>query len=262
MVCLNQFHDIIPGSSIGPVYVESLQQYERVMLIAEQAQNAALDVIRQRIAGDVVVNPSPVAQRGVPPYAIAAATQPHPTVTITLGDVHTLENERLLAAFNAAGDLVRLYDKANAREALPAGAVANQMQAFEDRPQMWDAWDIDIFYQDRMWLAEPAHHITHEGDALIVQRQILNSPYTQRICLEGDVLRFDTEIDWRERHILLKVAFPVEVLSSAASYDVQWGHVQRPTHWNTSWDWARFERRPQMGRPERGRLWRQLVERL
>ncbi len=241
LVCLNQFHDIIPGSSIGPVYVESLQQYERVMSIAEQAQDAALDVIRQHVAGDVVVNPSPVAQRGVPPYAVTAAPQPHPTATITLDEVYTLKNEHLLAAFNAAGDLVRLYDQTNARDVLPAGAIANQMQAFEDRPQMWDAWDIDIFYQDRLWLAEPAHSIAREGDALIVQRRILNSPYTQRIYLEGDVLRFDTEIDWRERHILLKVAFPVEVLSSAASYDVQWGYVQRPTHWNTSWDWARFE---------------------
>lgn len=242
LVCLNQFHDIIPGSSIGPVYVESLQQYERVMLIAEQAQNAALEVIRQHIASDAVVNPSPVEQDGIPPYAIASSI-PHPTRTaaLTLGDVNTLENERLLAVFDAAGDLVRLYDKVNEREVMPAGAIGNQMQAFEDRPQMWDAWDIDVFYQDRMWLADPASSITRDGDTLIIQRQIMSSPYTQRIRLEGDMLRFNTEIDWRERHILLKVAFPVDVLSPVATYDVQWGHVQRPTHWNTSWDWARFE---------------------
>jgi len=40
---------------------------------------------------------------------------------------------------------------------------------------------------------------------------------------------------------MLKVAFPVEVFSPVATYEIQWGNVQRPTHRNTSWDWARFE---------------------
>jgi alpha-mannosidase len=242
LVCLNQFHDIIPGSSIGPVYAESLQQYGRVMFIAQQAENAALEVLRQHLKEGAFVNPSPVEQRGLPPYSVGMPTaEPDAPAKITIGEQYTLENERLLAVFNAAGDLVRLYDKANEREVLPTGAIGNQFQAFEDRPQMWDAWDIDIFYQDRMWLADSASSITRDGDALTIQRQIMSSPYTQRIRLDGDMLRFDTEIDWRERHVLLKVAFPVEVLSSMATYDVQWGYVQRPTHWNTSWDWARFE---------------------
>ena len=55
------------------------------------------------------------------------------------------------------------------------------------------------------------------------------------------VLDFDTWIDWRERHILLKAAFPVDVLSPVATHEIQWGSIQRPTHRNTSWDWARFE---------------------
>jgi alpha-mannosidase len=78
---------------------------------------------------------------------------------------------------------------------------------------------------------------------LLIERQILNSRYTQRIslCHNSPRLDFVTEIDWQERHILLKAAFPVDVLSPTATYEIQWGNVTRPTHRNTSWDWARFE---------------------
>jgi alpha-mannosidase len=61
---------------------------------------------------------------------------------------------------NADGDITRIYDKVNAREVLPAGAIANQFQAFEDRPLNWDAWDVDIYLGDKCWLAEPAESIT------------------------------------------------------------------------------------------------------
>ena len=76
-----------------------------------------------------------------------------------------------------------------------------------------------------------------------MKRRILSSEYTQRISLERASFRvdFDTVIDWRERHVLLKAAFPVNILSPVATHEIQWGHVQRPTHHNTSWDWARFE---------------------
>jgi alpha-mannosidase len=78
---------------------------------------------------------------------------------------------------------------------------------------------------------------------LEVRRRILNSEYVQRISLayNNPRLDFDTTIAWQERHVLLKVAFPVNVLAPAATYEIQWGNVQRPTHRNTSWDWARFE---------------------
>jgi alpha-mannosidase len=78
---------------------------------------------------------------------------------------------------------------------------------------------------------------------LEVRRRVLHSDYVQHISLNYNSPRldFDTTIDWRERHILLKVAFPVDVLSNVATYEIQWGNVQRATHRNTSWDWARFE---------------------
>jgi len=99
-----------------------------------------------------------------------------------------------------------------------------------------------------MWTADPAAsvQVVESGPlraTLEVRRRILHSEYVQRISLSCDSPRldFDTSIDWRERHMLLKVAFPVDILSPVATYEIQWGNVERPTHRNTSWDWARFE---------------------
>jgi alpha-mannosidase len=293
LVCLNQFHDIIPGSSIGPVYVDSQQQYAEVRQLATAARDAALNTIADHADGDVlIVNPTgftrhdlacvplpadsillrpdgqPMLTQSVddgvlidagslPPYSVTSLRLlPSPSGR-RVGDEREgsltispslIENDLLRVELNAAGDITRIYGKTNRREVLPPGAVANQWQAFEDRPMFWDAWDIDIYYDDKTWLAEPAESIrvVEAGPlraTLEIKRVILSSAYTQRISLTHNSPRLDvsTTIDWRERHILLKVAFPVEVLSPVATYEIQWGNVERPTHRNTSWDWARFE---------------------
>src|SRR5581483_305491 len=64
---------------------------------------------------------------------------------------------------------------------------------------------------------------------------------TLTLCSGGRRIEFATDIDWHESHRLLKVAFPVTVRSARATYEIQYGHVERPTHANTSWDVARFE---------------------
>jgi alpha-mannosidase len=159
-----------------------------------------------------------------------------------------LENDYLKVEFNIDGDITRIFDKQANREVLPLNTITNQFQVFEDRPKSWDAWDVDIFYDDKMWLAEPASSIkvVEYGElrqTIEVKRKIQNSELTQRISLSRNSPRldFDTHINWQERHTMLKVAFPVDVLSPQAAYEIQWGNVTRPTHRNTSWDWARFE---------------------
>src|SRR5690606_18795506 len=153
------------------------------------------------------------------------------------------ENDYIRVELTEAGDISRIFDKVNGREVLAPEALANQFQAFEDRPLSWDAWDVDIFYEDKLWLADPANSIEviEAGPlraTLEIKRRILNSSYVQHISLAYNSPRLDfaTTIDWRERHILLKVAFPVEVFTPAATYEIQWGNVERPTHRNTSWD--------------------------
>jgi alpha-mannosidase len=159
-----------------------------------------------------------------------------------------LENEMLRVEFEATGDIVRIYDKEAQREVLAPGGIANQFQIFEDRPRMPDAWDIDVYYDDCMWLAEPAGEVrvVEAGPlraAVEIRRRISSSVIQQRISLAHNSRRldFDTTVVWTERHMMLKVAFPVDVFAPVATYEIQWGNVERPTHRNTSWDWARFE---------------------
>ena len=316
MLCLNQFHDVLPGSSIGQVYEDSARDYEVIRTVAEQVRETALAALARLLpeaAAFVAVNPTSFGGRhiGLLPERLAEGqtltdlasgkllvTQPvgdgdgtlvevdqiDPYGLVALGTggtpftstglstsdpaqgklpsppagmlaahlvngVAVLENETLRVEFDAAGDIIRLLDKTVGREVLPIGQRANVFQAFEDRPLgEGDAWNIDIFYDDKQWAAEPASSLTiiEEGPlraGLEIRRHLLNSEIVQRVYLYRGSCRldFDTWVDWRERHVLLKVAFPVDVLSPLATYDIQWGNVQRATHRNTSWDWARFE---------------------
>lgn len=290
LVCLNQFHDIIPGSSINAVYVDSQRQYAEVWEIGAAVRDEALAVVAEKAgAALIVVNPTSftrgdlafwprriepahrlerpdgqpvltqpadggtwISAGELPPYSVTplrvvagAGDAPETGLAVTPA---LLENRYVRVEIDSAGDITRIYDKIAAREVLAPGAVGGQMQAFEDRPLNWDAWDIDIFYDDRMWLAEPAEsvRVVEAGPlraAVEVRRRILNSAYVQRIALAYDSPRvdFETHIDWRERHVLLKAAFPVDILAPVATFEIQWGSVERPTHRNTSWDWARFE---------------------
>ena len=303
-VCLNQFHDIIPGSSISLVYEESQQQYAKLTENVVQLRDDALSAIADKLDADVLlvnatsftqpglvfipgassehftregepvpvqetesglwadvgelspysVCPLSVQERSAGEYAISLTPNPPSAPLrdasrspIGRGEL-ALENDFLRVAFNADGDITSIFDKQASREVLTPGSIANQFQAFEDRPKSWDAWDIDSFYDDKMWLAEPAASINvleygKLRQTVKITRKILNSEFTQRISLSHNSARldFDTSINWQERHIMLKVAFPVDVLSPQATYEIQWGNVQRPTHRNTSWDWARFE---------------------
>lgn len=278
LICLNQFHDIIPGSSIGEVYEDALKQYDEVYDIATSLRNEALAAIGAVVGGELlVINPTSFertdqalwlhghAQAGQP-VNDGVLIQPRPLPPYSITQIQTdggealpvnalratptlLENDLLRVELNDGGDITRIYDKRRQREVLPPGALANQFQTYEDRPLNWDAWDIDIYYEEEnRWLAEPAEKVTvvEEGPlraTIAVERRILHSSYTQYISLHHNSARldFNTRIDWRERHILLKVAFPVNIFTTDATYDIQWGNVKRPTHRNTSWDWARFE---------------------
>ena len=290
LVCLNQFHDIIPGSSIGEVYAESLQQYEQIKKIATKVRSEALaciagtvgcglvlanptafeqngpilwngelspnqllrrpdgrSVFTQQVETGTLIDPGPINPLKIMPLAIEPGQSENLQTDLSVSPNH-LENDHLRVKLNENGDITSIYDKTNDREVLSDGTLANEFQAFEDRPIEWDAWDIEMFYDDKIWIAEPAEsvRVVETGPlraTIEIKRRILNSEYIQCISLKhnSQQLDIDTDIDWREKHILLKAAFPVAILTNEATYEIQWGHVQRPTHRNTSWDWARFE---------------------
>lgn len=149
---------------------------------------------------------------------------------------------------NEAGHMTSLVDKKADRQVLAKGAKANVIQMFEDKPLAHEAWDIDIYYQEKMREVTDLTRmeVTEKGPLHMVIRlewNYMNTKIKQDMTfyVKDKRIDFKTWVDFRERKQLMKVAFPVDIRSTYATYDVQYGNVQRPTHWNTSWDWARFE---------------------
>jgi alpha-mannosidase len=265
---VTQFHDILPGSSIGAVYDYAARDFEHIAQVCAGCKDHAAAVI-QRVFGPCVINTAPNArtdlvnvgagapawrasQTHFPAHSVTplhwtrahAADLPH-TLRI---DARCLENRYLRAAFDDDGNLVDLYDKVLGRQALAVGGLANQFQAFDDRPAYFDAWDIDDPHGQAYRQTQPgaAFEVAETGPlrvSLVITRGLGASTIRQTVTLrEGDArLDFHTHVQWHERHTLLKVAFPFAVLSRQASYEIQWAHIERPTHRNTSWDQAKFE---------------------
>jgi alpha-mannosidase len=159
-----------------------------------------------------------------------------------------IETGELRLELDDDGEIASLYDLRYGREVIAEGARGNQLVAYEDRPLQWNAWDIDIFYEEKPY---PVRNITNwrvveEGPvraAIEITRSLGSSTIRQRICLWRSSRRVDfvTEVEWQERETLLRVLFPLRINAARATCEIQFGAVERPTHRNTSWDWARFE---------------------
>ena len=292
---LNQFHDIIPGSSISEVYEDSKKQYENINYIATTLINSAVSNISTKIElnetsvvvfnqlgferkdiaefeipegwqgaqvydGDVLLPSQKVGEgkivfiadsvpaKGYKSYTIRNEKNENIMAEPAFSNTKALETQYYIIKLDEKAHITSIYDKLNEREVLKQGVRANVIQAFEDKPHNWDAWDINIYYQEKMWEVDDVEgvEIMEEGPVRFtvkIRRKFLNSSIVQLIHIYNGIERidFDTNIDWKEKHIMLKAAFPVDIHADKATYEIQYGNVERPTHWNTSWDYARFE---------------------
>ncbi|MFC5647887.1 alpha-mannosidase [Paenibacillus solisilvae] len=296
IILRNQFHDIIPGSSIKEVYEDSREEYAQAMSIAEAAWNGAAARIgsRQEEGALTVLNSSSwersdlleisganipqesawthqdgrrlqaqysngrwlVETAELPPLGMAAihyAADGAQLFSVTAETPFKLEGRLLKTPhyeiqWNDSGQLVRIYDLDYRRDVLAKDSIGNELQVFEDKPLNFEAWDIDIFYQEKMRVISEllSAELVEIGPLAAVVEfkwRYANSEISQRMTVYTGSRRIDfrTHINWQEHQQLLKVAFPVDVRSTEATYDIQFGNVKRPTHWNTSWDYARFE---------------------
>jgi len=159
-----------------------------------------------------------------------------------------LENEHLRIELDEQGLLSSIFDKSAARQVLAPGCRGNRFQLHPDYPNFFDAWDIDRFSFDQVVELDAVESVdvVEQGPlqaGIRVVRRFGDSHIVQviRLAARSRYLDFATEVNWQETNRLLKVAFPVDVRSLRATYEIQYGHVERPTHSNTSWDVARFE---------------------
>ena len=253
---LNQFHDILPGSSIDWVYEEA----ERDLSLVVESANAIAQQAVATISGSgekvAVFNPNSHRRREVidagglslvdaPPcgWAVQVPVSGGDRVSITN---RTMENGLLRVEWDDAGLLTSIWDKASEREVL--SGAGNVFQLHEDNPARWDAWDLDATYRDdAVDVIDVRRMQIEENDPLRAvlgtTRMFGSSLIRQRMTLDAGsrVLRFETHVIWREQHKMLKVAFPVTVSAREATYEIQFGHLRRPTHDETSQARAMFE---------------------
>ena len=257
-ILLNQFHDIIPGSSIRQVYDVTDREYAQILRDGQCIAEEKLAAIRRNLCtqgGIFVYNPAPFAldryleldgktyrAAGVPAHGWAVIPAEPVDTGVTVRE-NTVENDLLRVTFNGCWHIVSVFDKQAGREVLSAGAEANRLEVYEDYPREYDAWEITDYYRQKMWLADGVESVRPLERGFRVRRRYQASTITQDILLTRGSKRIDfvTEIDWQEDHVLLKAAFPVDVQSMNATYDIQFGSLERPTHRSNSWDAAKFE---------------------
>ena len=200
--------------------------------------------LRARLAdGGTIATDDIVPALGV---AIIDRARLAPPAGLSVGARH-IENAILRVEIAEDGSIASLVHKPSGREAL--AGPGNQLWAYpQDKPRDWDAWDIEEDYAARgepLGAVERMEAIAESGHraALRIVRRYRDSSVTQTLRLDANGRRLDiaTQIDWRERRVMLRALCPAAVRAARATFECAYGVIERPTHANTSWDAAMFE---------------------
>ena len=292
ILLLNQFHDIIPGSCIEEVYVQTDKEYEEILSRGKETLQQIAEKGAKSICTDdhaiIVYNTQGyvrndvVEVEGLEEEAVAKITDAEgntlPMQRTSEGkivfyaedipkhgykvfyyaegneetqeaewDGH-FENRFYHVTFNQEMEIVSLIEKETGKEFIQEGKKGNELVTYEDRPMNWDNWDIDVFYKKKPYFADNVSKVRIVEDGKVrktveIVKQFADSVVTQHIHLYHDIPRidFETHADWKEHNVLLRVNFPVDVNTTKAPYEIQFGNVERETTNNHSWDTAKFE---------------------
>jgi alpha-mannosidase len=288
IVMLNQFHDILPGSSIGAVFDDSDADYARFFAQADKLRAELARVLlpegslfacnvlgrsrgglveTDRVDGQGIERAdgrrAAIVQVGaLPALGVGPVTASPPVGSLLVSTEH-LANDRIEVRFDAKGRMTSILDRRTGRHLLTDRALGNRLQAYRDRPAQYDAWDIDRSFEDQIWEIDAltSVRVTETGPlraAIRFEWRYESSRIVQVVSLAADArqVEVDTFVDWHEHNTLLKVAFPIAVNASEVRAEIQFGHVKRATHANTSWDEARYEcsmqRWVEVGEPDFG----------
>jgi alpha-mannosidase len=225
-----------------------------------EAQLLSLDAETHRAKFLLLAN---TPSLGYQTYFVRGAGSPPPVHSLLKAAASeaedVLENEFLRVKVDPkTGCMTSLYDKRSGTEALapaetdtggPRNATCgNLLQTFVDKPKQWDAWNIDADFEDKYWNLDKADAVslTEAGPlraVIEVKNHFQHSTFVRDIILYAGVPRVDVKMttEWHEKHILLKVAFPVSAHSDHATYEIPFGSVERPTTRNTPAEKAQFE---------------------
>ena len=259
----NQFHDILPGSSIEAVYEDSDTDYAEIQADAGKVMSEAFDAIAQSVktdkaylafnpngfafSGNVTVDGSTYYLENIPAKGYKAVDL-SPCKGSVRVDEKTLENDYYAIYLDEKYNIRSLWDKKQNREVLKSGKVANAFEAHEDYPGGgYDGWELRSYHDQKVWTIDEVEEVqlldSDGKKGIRVKRRFSKSTIDQTIWLYPDTDRIDfqTTVDWHNEHICLKTAFPIAVNATSATYDIQFGNVERPTTRNNSWESAKFE---------------------
>jgi alpha-mannosidase len=260
-VLTEQFHDILPGSSIAWVHRDAEEVHARVHRRCEDLIADAVGAASE--SGPYVLNPGPFAVRGVETFdgrpqwvdtpalgssRLDAGDRPGDVDPVVVGDWR-LSNGIVEFSWNESGAIVSWVHLSSGREVVPEGAAANVLVLRQDVPAAYDAWDIDGADADAAGrvLATPTAievvDVTDLAATLRIEHRVGRSQFEQRVTMTAGTARLDVEVvaDWHHDETRLQVEVPVDVLAREARCGTQFGHVMRPRHANTTWDAAKFE---------------------
>ncbi len=314
LVMTNQFHDILPGSGITPIYRDAMEFYRKAYRILKRVNKRSLKTLTSKIDTEVhglpilVYNPLSWERKDyvkvklpeklagkelilrdvrgrvvpkeifekngnwflgfvakVPPagyaiYSLEEGKQPKVKTDLRARGL-VLENEFYRVEIDPeTGNISSFYSKKLGREFIPEGKQGNVLQVYEDIPEHWDAWNIG--YTGRMWELDRADsvkliHLSPVRAVIRVKKSFLglsksrysptqdfpSSFFTQDITLYSGLDRVDIKMkaDWWEEHMFLKVAFPVDISSKIAYYEIPFAAIGRSTRMDTPEERAKFE---------------------
>lgn len=257
----NQFHDIIPGSSIKEVYEQSDKDYDELRALTGKLRGNAFNYIANNAekSGYAVFNPhsftnssvvkidgKSVFVKDVPAkgYKVIDNVAPKNTIEVKGNTVFT---KFFTVKLDKDCNIVSIYDKKAHREVIKKGALAGRLFVLENYPDKYDAWEIQRSASDKEYTVCGAYDVYTVVDGartgIHYKKNHMESVIEQTIWFYEDICRidFETKVDWKQQRQVLKVSFPVDINADMATYEIQFGTTQRPTHYNTSWDQAKFE---------------------
>ncbi len=259
----NQFHDILPGSSIEKVYLDSDVQFKHLFDFASKSISSSLGQLGKNIDTDkdyLVFNPNGFASNGfvlidnicfevnnVPSFGYKCVCFKKGETSKVKVKEKEIENQFFNLKLNDKGEIISLFDKRLKKEFVKTNEPINQFSSFEDMPFQYDNWELTPYYYEKEYKIDSlaSFSILDEGDrkGIQIRRKYLSSTLIQNIYLYSSLDRIDVvnKIEWHEKRQLLKIFFPLNFEYDDAQFDIQFGNLTRKMKPSNSFEEAKFE---------------------
>lgn len=252
LVC--QFHDCLPGCAIAMCYDDSNALYYELFKTGDKLLKDSLAALGfDDTGGNTAKGDSILLQTLGWKRQLIPAAQGRVSIAQTGRNVYMLKNDDLEVEVTN-GVITSLYDVDAKREVVPKGEKASQIVIFDDKPLNRQAWDVEVYHlQSRMELNATESSstiedgpqrvsvttVTNISDKSWIKTTISLKAFSYSAC--PSLVEVEAEVEWHETMKFLKVEFPTTITNTEAAYETQFGIIRRSTHYNTSWDMAKFE---------------------